>query len=94
MFLQENITVLHASVAFIMDNVTKQSIGQTEERFPLNVYAEPVINVDVNRVDDYITVWPCTHDRITIKVKKTELGDFFKCNMQDSGAVFAQQCHF
>ncbi len=66
--LQEQIATLDVSVDFIMDNVTKLSTKQTGERFPLNVYAEPAINVDVNRVDDYITVWPCTHDRITIKV--------------------------
>ncbi len=51
-----------------MDNVTKLSMKQSQTRYPLNVYDEPVINIDVNRVDDYITVWPCTYDTITIKV--------------------------
>ncbi len=66
--LQEQIAALDVSVDFIMENVTKLSTNRIHERYPLNVYAEPVINVDENRVDDYITVWPCTHNRITIKV--------------------------
>ncbi len=49
---------MDVSVEFIMDNVTKLNMKQSQERYPLSVYAEPVINVDVNRVDDYITVWP------------------------------------
>ena len=66
---KEDITKVDVSIDFIMDNVTKTNMKQSLARYPLSVYAEPVINVDVNRVDDYTTVWPCTHDRIKIEVQ-------------------------
>ena len=58
---------LDLSVDFIMDGATE--IKQSIERFPVTVYPDPVfLETDTLRVDDYMTVWPCTHDRITIKV--------------------------
>ncbi len=65
-FVEENIPDMDVSVDFIMDNVTKLNMKQGHGRFPLNVYANPVVDVDVHRVDNYVAVWPCTHDRIAI----------------------------
>ncbi len=57
---------LDVSIAFILDNVDQHN----QERYPLSVYGDPVVESDVDRVVDYITVWPCEHERITIKVNK------------------------
>ncbi len=59
---------MEVSVDFILDDVGKLLTKHNQERFPLTVYGDPVVQSDINRVDDYITVWPCKHDRIVIKV--------------------------
>ncbi len=55
------------SVDFIMDNVTNPNMNH--ERYPLKVYGEPVIDANVQRMVDFITVWPCKQDRISIMVQ-------------------------
>ncbi len=59
---------MEVSVDFILDNIFKANLKQHQDRYPLNVYGDPVIESDAGRVDDYITVWPCKQERITIKV--------------------------
>ncbi len=59
---------MDVSVDFILDDVGKLYTKHNQERYPLSVHGDPVVETDVNRVDDYITVWPCKNDRITIKV--------------------------
>ncbi len=55
---------LEMYVDFLMDGVTNKQSG-----FEVDVYPDPVfLESDGNEVHDYITVWPCSHDRIAIKV--------------------------
>ncbi len=64
-FFEENIRDMEVSIDFILDNVAKPD----QRRFPLSIYGEPVIDVDPHRVDDYVSIWPCRHDKITITGK-------------------------
>ena len=58
---------LEMTVDFIMDGAT--NIKKSLDRFPITVHPDPVfIENNVHLVHDYITVWPCSHDRIDIKV--------------------------
>ncbi len=59
---------MEVSVDFILDDLSK-FIKHNQERYPLSVYGDPVLESNAERVDDYITVWPCKSDRITIKVQ-------------------------
>ena len=53
---------------FILDNVAEVKMKGKQERYPLVVYGDPVVESDVQRVEDYVTVWPCKQEKITIKV--------------------------
>ncbi len=59
---------MEVSVDFILDDLGKLFTKHNQERYSLSVYGDPVVKSDINRVDDYITVWPCKHDKIAIKV--------------------------
>ena len=53
------------SVEFIMDGVTNK-----QSEFEVDVHPDPVfLEGDGSKVYDYLTVWPCSHDRIAIKVE-------------------------
>ena len=62
--LQADIENLQVYVNFIMDGTTTVY----KEIIP---YPDPVfLDIDVHRVDNYITVWPCKDDRIAIQVNQ------------------------
>ena len=59
---------MDVSVDFIFDDVRRLN-PKHKVRYPLTVYGDPVIESQSERVVDYINVWPCKGDRITIKVE-------------------------
>ena len=38
------------------------------KEFPVHVIGDPNLTISVDRVDNYVPVWPCTHDYIHIQV--------------------------
>ncbi len=49
-------------VEFILDGSLR------DQMFPVDVFLNPTLVVYEDRVDDYVPIWPCTHDYIQIKV--------------------------
>ncbi len=39
-----------------------------EKAFPMDVFVDPNLVVHDDKVDDYVPIWPCTHDHIHIEV--------------------------
>ncbi len=50
-------------VEFILDGSHK------DRMFPVDVYLNPTVVVYEDRVDDYVPIWPCSHDYIQIEVR-------------------------
>ncbi len=61
---------IKVNLIFIMDGAPRW----TNATFSITLHQNPTLEENPQRVDDYVPVWPCTHDHISIKGKNLLVG--------------------
>ncbi len=76
-FIDTNITEndikagnIQVAVNFIMDDAPQRK----NATFTITLHMNPTLEKQPERLDDYVPVWPCTHDHISIKGKNLLVG--------------------
>ena len=63
---QDDLDGLQITVDFIMDNV--RAIKKSQDVYTIEPHPGPRLEPDGYRTVDYVAVWPCTNQRISIQV--------------------------
>ncbi len=61
------------NIEFILDGSHNNHL-----MFPVDIYINPTLAVYEDCVDDYVPMWPCTHDYIQIEVRKLLIHQLIK----------------
>ncbi len=73
------------NIEFILDGSHNKHV-----MFPVDIYINPTLVVHEDRVDDYVPMWPCSHDYIQIEVRISLIDQLIK--IQGSGTLMTILC--
>ena len=45
-----------------------ENVRRNETDFDVQVFGNPLFHFDETEIKDYVAVWPCPHDHITVQV--------------------------